>query len=50
MIGNKNMANYEIYDENDEVIDESNNLLDAQIAAEYLNAKFILDTQNNKII
>lgn len=44
------MARYEVYDHNDEVIYESDDLLDAQISAEYDNAKFILDTQTNEII
>ena len=44
------MARYEVYDYNDEVIDESDNLLNAQIAAEFECAKFILDTQTNEII
>ena len=42
------MARYEVYDHNDEVIDESDNLLNAQIAAEFECAKFILDTQTNE--
>lgn len=44
------MERYEVYDHNDEVVDESDDLLMAQIAAEYENAKFILDTQTNEII
>lgn len=44
------MAKYEIYDCNDEVIDDSNDLLEAQISAQNENAKFILDTENNEII
>lgn len=44
------MAKYEIYDCNDEVIGESNDLLEAQISAQNENAKFILDTENNEII
>lgn len=44
------MARYEVYDYNDEVIDESDNLLNAQIAAEFECAKFILDTQTNEIV
>ena len=43
------MARYEVYDYNDEVIDESDDLLDAQIAAEFDGAKFILDTHTNEI-
>ena len=42
------MARYKIYDHNDEVIDESDNLLCAQIAAEFEDAKFILDTETNE--
>ena len=44
------MARYEVYDHNDEVIDESDNLLNAQIAAEFECAKFILYTQTNEIV
>ena len=44
------MARHEVYDHNDEVIDESDNLLNAQIAAEFECAKFILDTHTNKIV
>ena len=44
------MARYEVYDHNDEVIDESDKLLNAQIAAEFECAKFILDTHTKKII
>lgn len=38
------MARCEVYDHNDEVVDESDDLLNAQIAAEFECAKFILDT------
>lgn len=44
------MKRYQVYDHNEEVIDESDNLLNAQIAAEFEGAKFILDTQTNKIV
>ena len=44
------MKRYQVYDHNDEVIDESDNLLNAQIAAEFEGAKFILDTQTNEIV
>ena len=44
------MARYEVYDHNDEVIDESDDLQDAQISAEFECAKFILDTQTNEIV
>jgi len=44
------MARYEVYDYNDEVIDEYDDLLDAQIAAEHEQAKFIFDTEANKSI
>ena len=44
------MKRYQVYDHNDEVIDESDNLLNAQIAAEFEDAKFILDTQTNEIV
>lgn len=44
------MAKYEVYDCNDEVIDKCDSLIDAQIAAEYDNAKFILNTETNEII
>ena len=43
------MARYEVYDHNDEVVYESDDLLNAQIAAEFECAKFILDTQTNDI-
>jgi len=41
---------YEVYDSNDEVVDSSDDLQDAQTSAEYENAKFILDTQTNRIV
>lgn len=41
---------YEVYDINYEVVDSSDDLQDAQISAEYENAKFILDTKTNKIV
>ncbi len=41
---------YEVYDSNDEVIKSYDDLQDAQIAAEYDNAKFILDIQENKVV
>ena len=44
------MKRYQVYDHNDEVIDESDNLFNAQIAAEFEGAKFILDTQTNEIV
>jgi hypothetical protein len=44
------MKRYQVYDHNDEVVDESDNLLNAQIAAEFEGAKFILDTQTNEIV
>jgi len=44
------MKRYEVYDHNDEVVDESNDLLDAQIAAEFECAKFVLDTKTNTIV
>ena len=46
IVGNR----YEVYDSNDEVIDSYDDLPDAQTSAEYENAKFILDTQENKIV
>ena len=44
------MKRFEVYDINDEVIDEYDDLVDAQISAEYENAKFILDTETNTAI
>lgn len=44
------MKRYEVYDCNDEVIDETNDLVNAQIAKEYDNGSFIFDTKLNKII
>lgn len=44
------MKRFEVYDINDEVIDEYDNLVDAQISAEYENAKFIFDTETNMAI
>lgn len=44
------MAKYEVYDHNDEVVDECDSLIDAQISAEHERAKFILDTDTNKIV
>ena len=43
-------ARYEVYDHNDEVIDADDNLQMAQISAEHDNAKFIFDTETNKIV
>lgn len=44
------MKRFEVYDINDEVIDEYDDLVDAQISAEYENAKFIFDTKTNTSI
>lgn len=44
------MKRFEVYDINDEVIDEYDDLVDAQISAEYENAKFIFDTETNTAI
>ena len=44
------MAKYEVYDHNDEVVDECDSLIDAQISAEHERAKFIFDTSANKIV
>ena len=41
---------YEVYDCNDEVIDDLDDLKLAQVSAEYDNAKFILDTKSNKVV
>jgi hypothetical protein len=41
---------YEVYDHNDEVIDDLDDLKLAQISAEYDNAKFILDTETNEVV
>ena len=43
-------ARYEVYDQNDEVIDADDNLQMAQISAENDNAKFIFDTETNEIV
>ena len=43
-------ARYEVYDHNDEVIDEIDDLKLAQVSAEYDNAKFILDTETNEVV
>ena len=43
-------ARYEVYDQNDEVIDADDNLQMAQISAEHDNAKFIFDTETNEIV
>jgi len=44
------MKRFEVYDINDEVIDEYDDLVDAQISAEHDGAKFILDTETNEIV
>ena len=44
------MKRYEVYDMNYEVIDEYDDLVDAQISAEHENANFILDTETNTMI
>ena len=44
------MAKYEVYDHYDEVVDECDSLIDAQISAEHESAKFVLDTDTNKIV
>ena len=44
------MKRYEVYDHNDEVVDESDCLVNAQIAAEFECAKFVLDTKTNTIV
>jgi hypothetical protein len=44
------MARFEIYDHNDEVIYEADKLENAWIAGEFEGAKFILDTETNKIV
>ena len=41
---------YEVYDHNDEVIDDLDDLKLAQVSAEYDNAKFILDTETNEVV
>ena len=41
---------YEVYDHNDEVIDDLDDLKLAQVSAEYDNAKFILDTKTNEVV
>ncbi len=41
---------YEVYDHNDEVIDATDNLLNAQIAAEFECAKFIYDTEKGEVV
>lgn len=44
------MKRYEVYDINDEVIDQYDDLVDAQISMEYENGKFIFDTKTNAIV
>ena len=44
------MKRFEVYDWNDEVIDATDDLLMAQISAEYESAKFIFDTKYNRIV
>ena len=44
------MKRYEVYDFNNEVLDATGDLQDAQISAEYDNAKFIMDTKTNEIV
>ena len=39
-----------MYDHNDEVIDDLDDLKLAQVSAEYDNAKFILDTETNEVV
>lgn len=41
---------YEVYDHNDEVIDTDDDLQMAQITAEHYNAKFIYDTEEDKVV
>ena len=41
---------YEVYDCNDEVIDDLDDLKLAQVSAEYDNAKFILDAETNEVV
>lgn len=44
------MSRYEVYDWNDEVTERYDDLEMAQIAAEYDNSKFILDTETNEVV
>ena len=44
------MKRYEVYDFNNEVLDATDDLQDAQISAEYDNVKFIMDTKTNEIV
>lgn len=44
------MKRYAVYDINDEVIDEYDNLMDAQISMEYENGNFIFDNETNTIV
>lgn len=41
---------YEVYDHNDEVIATDDDLQMAQITAEHYNAKFIYDTEEDKVV
>lgn len=41
---------YEVYDHNDEVIDTDDDLQMTQISAEYDDAKFIYDTEEDKVV
>lgn len=50
MLNRIGMKRYEVYDTNDEVVDSCDDLIDAQISADYENAKFILDTETNEVI
>ena len=47
---NKIMKRYAVYDINDEVIDEYDDLMDAQISMEYENGNFIFDNETNTIV
>jgi hypothetical protein len=47
---NNIMKRYAVYDINDEVIDEYDDLMDAQISMEYENGNFIFDNETNTIV
>lgn len=44
------MKKYEIYDYNDEVIDKVDDIYEALGCAEAFEAKFVLDTESNKVV
>ena len=49
-MNSKVMKRYAVYDINDEVIDEYDDLIDAQISMEFENGKFIFDNETDTIV